>query len=106
MDTELHAIKQELFDIESILNGNQSKAEIGALEPHTILERLQVAGFGSAYSTYGPTATQRRSFAIATEEYESIRDRLNTLVTERIPDFERRLQSAGAPWTPGSAVPE
>ena len=106
MDTELHAIKQELFDIESILNGNQSKAEIGALEPHTILERLQVAGFGSAYSTYGPTATQRRSFAIATEEYASIRDRLNVLVTKSIPDFERRLQSAGAPWTPGSAVPK
>jgi photosystem II stability/assembly factor-like uncharacterized protein len=106
MDTELHAMKQELFDIESILVGNQSKAEIGALEPHTILERLQVAGFGSAFSTYGPTATQSRSLAIATEEYAGVRDRLNTLITGSLPDFERRLQSAGAPWTPGSAVPE
>ena len=106
MDAELHALKQELYDIESILSGDQSKVEIGALEPHTIRERLQVAGFGSAYSTYGPTATQRRSLAIATEEYADIREQLNTLVTTRLPDFERRLQSAGAPWTPDSAVPD
>jgi len=106
MDTELDEIKQELYDIESLLSGNQSKAEVGGLEPHTILDRLQVAGFGTAYSTYGPTATQRRSFEIASEEYAGVRDRLNTLTTTRIPGFERRLQSAGAPWTPGSALPE
>jgi photosystem II stability/assembly factor-like uncharacterized protein len=106
MDAELDALKQELYEIEAILKGNQSKAAIGELEPHTIMIRLQVAGFGSAYSTYGPTATQRRSFEIATEEYADIRDRLNVLVTTALPDFERRLQAAGAPWTPGSPLPD
>lgn len=106
LDIELHAIKQELYDIEAVLVGNQSKAEIGALEPHTIGERLQVAGFGSAYSTYGPTVTQRRSLDIASEEYADIRDRLNALTTQRLADFERRLQAAGAPWTPGSQLPQ
>ncbi len=106
MDAELDALKQELYDIEAILKGNQSKAAIGEIEPHTIMIRLQVAGFGSAYSTYGPTATQRRSFEIATEEYTDIRDRLNVLIITALPDFERRLQAAGAPWTPGSPLPD
>jgi len=87
MDTELDEIKQELYDIESLLSGNQSKAEVGGLGPHTILNRLQVAGFGTAYSTYGPTTTQRRSFEIASEEYAGVRDRLNTLTTTRIPEL-------------------
>ena len=98
-------MKQELYYIELVLSGNQSKAEIGALEPMTIRQRLQVAGFGSAYSTYGPTATQRQSLVIASEQYTTIRERLNALIMTRLPDFERRLHAAGAPWTPGSAVP-
>ena len=104
-DAELHALKEELYDLEARLVGNQAKAEIGALEPHTIVDRLTVAGFGSAYATYGPTATQRRSFEIAGEEYATVRDRLRALTITRLPDFERRLQAAGAPWTPGSAIP-
>jgi photosystem II stability/assembly factor-like uncharacterized protein len=106
MDAELNSLKQELYDIEAILNGNQSKAAIGELRPHTITMRLWYAGYGSARSTYGPTATQRRSFEIANEEYADIRERLNVLVTTTLPDFERRLQAAGAPWTPASALPD
>ena len=48
MDAELDALKQELYDIESILKGDQSKLAIGEKEPHTILVRLEHAGFGSA----------------------------------------------------------
>jgi photosystem II stability/assembly factor-like uncharacterized protein len=106
MDAELNSLKQELYDIEAILNGNQSKAAVGELGPHTIKMRLWYAGYGSARSTYGPTATQRRSFEIASGEYADIRERLNVLVTTALPDFERRLQAAGAPWTPTSAIPD
>ena len=106
MDAELDALKQELYDIESVLKGDQSKLEVGEKEPHTILMRLQHAGFGSAYSTYGPTPAHRRSFEIATEEFADIRNRLNVLVSTALPDFERRLQAAGAPWTPGSPLPD
>lgn len=106
LDTEFNAIRQELYTIEAALSGNQSKAEVGALEPHTIRDRLMVAGFGSANSTYGPTQTQRRSLEIAQEEYADVRNRLNRLLTQTLPDFEQRLQAIGAPWSPGSAIPQ
>lgn len=106
LDDELQAIESELFDVQELLQGNQSRGEIGEKEPHTILDRLQTAGFGSAFSTYGPTPTHRRSLQIAIEEYATVRDRLDTLVSTTIPAFERKLQAAGAPWTPGSGVPK
>ena len=105
LDAELHTAKQELYDIEMLLNGNQAKAEIGARGPHAIVDRVMVAGFGSAYSTYGPTATQKRSFEIATEEYSDVRSRLDTVTQVRLPEIESKLHAAGAPWTPGSALP-
>ena len=105
MDDELDAIKTELHDLQELLVGNQAKAEIGEKQPHTISDRMMMAGFGSAYSTYGPTPTQRRSLEIAQNEYADVRTRLNVLITTRIPNFEKRLQAIGAPWTPGSAVP-
>jgi hypothetical protein len=64
-----------------------------------------MAGFGSAFSTYGPTPAQRRSLEIAQEEYEVVRSRLDALLTTRLPAFERALQEAGAPWTPGGPIP-
>ncbi len=106
LDIELHNIKQVLYDVDAALSGNKAKGEIGGLEPHTIAERIQVAGFGSAYSTYGPTATQKRSLEIANEEYSTVRRQLDDLVREKLPEFERRLHDAGAPWTPGSMLPK
>ena len=105
LDSELHGLKTELYDIESALNGNQAKAEVGEVGPHTIRNRLMVAGFGSAFSTYGPTPTHRRSFEIAQEEFANVRTRLNSLTSTSLPAFERKLQAAGAPWTPGSSIP-
>lgn len=104
-DIDLHAAKQELYEIELLLAGNQAKAEIGARGPHTIIDRIIVAGFGSAFSTYGPTATQARSFEIATEEFFDVRNRLNILTQSNLPEIEAKMHAAGAPWTPGSAVP-
>jgi hypothetical protein len=58
----------------------------------------------SAWSTYGPTATQRRSLEIAEEEFPPLRARLEAAV-ERCRAFEKKLEAAGAPWTPGQPLP-
>jgi hypothetical protein len=105
LDRELHAIEQELYAIEEALVGNRSRATVEDDGPHTITRRVRVAAAGTAYSTYGPTATHRRSLEIAEEEFTAVRERLNALLEKRIPELERRLEEAGAPWTAGQPVP-
>ncbi len=60
---------------------------------------------GGTWSTYGPTPTHRRSLEIAEQEFAGVRERLNTVLEQRLPAFEQKLEQAGAPWTPGRPVP-
>jgi photosystem II stability/assembly factor-like uncharacterized protein len=105
LDAELHAIEQELYAIDESLNGNRSRSEVGEPNPPTVQTWLQVAARGTRLSTYGPTPTHRRSLEIAEQELASLRERLNRVLEERLPAFERELEKAGAPWTPGQPVP-
>jgi photosystem II stability/assembly factor-like uncharacterized protein len=105
LDTELHGIEQELYAIEEKLSGNKSRAATGEPEVPSVVRRLAVAWQGTRLSTYGPTPTHRRSLEIAEQDLTALRGRLNTLLEERLPAFERRLQEAGAPWAPGQPVP-
>ncbi len=105
LDSELHAIRRELYSIEEALVGNRARATIEDDGPHTIVRRVQVAQIGTAWSTYGPTPTHRRSLEIAEKEFSGVRERLNAILEQRLPLFEKRLEEAGAPWTPGRPVP-
>lgn len=106
MDHEIYQLEQEVYAIEEQLGGNQSKNQIGENGPHTIGSRISAATIGTTLSTYGPTPTHRRSLEIAEQEFATIRQRINTLNEERIPALEQQLRDAGAPWTPGSPLPE
>ena len=68
--------------------------------------RLGSVLLGLSNSTYGPTQTHREQLDYAEEEFEDIRERIIELINETVPDFEDELQRAGAPWVPGSRLPE
>jgi photosystem II stability/assembly factor-like uncharacterized protein len=106
LDSDLHAARLELDEIRVALGGSPSPASIGEATPHSIQRRVQVAFLGTLRSTYGPTPTHRRSLEIAEQELGGVRERLRTLVEERLPALERQLDAAGAPWTPGRPLPE
>jgi photosystem II stability/assembly factor-like uncharacterized protein len=105
LDTELHAIEQELYAIDESLNGNRSRSAVGEPNPPTVETRLAVAARGTRLSTYGPTPTHRRSLEIAEQELASLRERLNGVLETRLPAFEQELEKAGGPWTPGQPIP-
>jgi hypothetical protein len=52
-------------------------------------------------SSSAPTATQRRSYEIAAEEFDKVLSELRRLVGEDLASIEAELEAAGAPWTPG-----
>ena len=49
----------------------------------------------------GPSITHRRELEVASEAYEALAPRLRRLLEEELPEVERRLEAAGAPWRPG-----
>ena len=105
LDAELHAIEQELYAIDETLGGNRARATVEDDGVATISRRVQVASTSGAWSTYGPTPTHRRSLEIAEQEFASVRARLTAVLEQRLPAFEKKLEQAGAPWTPGRPVP-
>ena len=104
LDQQLYALDQQLFDIEEQISGKPSMETLNESQ-HTISGRVFVVMIGVGRSTYGPTPTHERSLEIAEQRFGDVRTELNEIVEQRIPELERALFDAGAPWTPGSPVP-
>jgi hypothetical protein len=106
LDGQLHQVREQLLNLDERLNGNRSKRQVGEKRDPTIQHRLSVARSGTANSTYGPTPTHKQSLEIATTEFSVLKTELDTILNEQIPQLERALQAAGAPWMEGQAIPE
>lgn len=105
-DQQFAAIRTALLSLDSRLNGNAAKKTIGAWSGMSVGDRLSHAMIGTFRSTYGPTPAIQTSLDIARDELKVLRDELDTLLSQDIPAFEKRLQDAGAPWLPGQVLPE
>lgn len=106
LDSELHDLKQELFVLDELLNGNRSKREIGEKYKPTIAYRLNQLNYGNSNSTYGPTETQKRNLEIAGTQFLDLKNALDIIMNETLPEIEKSLIDAGAPWIDGQPVPE
>jgi hypothetical protein len=70
----------------------------------TLSERLWHARFDAESAAYGPTPSQRESYAIAKRLYDDAVRRLGVLVDTEYEGLKRALDMAGVPWTPGRGV--
>ncbi|MFV2074183.1 MAG: glycosyl hydrolase, partial [Thermoanaerobaculales bacterium] len=105
LDSELAVLKSRLFTLEEALKGNTSERQMGEPQVPSVAGRLRVATMGDRLSTYGPTATHRRSLEIATEGFRDIRAGLASLLEVDLPALEKKMEAAGVPWTPGRPLP-
>lgn len=103
LDNEWHALRTEILELEEELTGLKARQRKGAA-PATIQSRIFLAMYGAS-STYGPTKTHKEQFDYAMVAFASLKDRLNSLTQTRVPNFQKALEDAGAPWTPGAAIP-
>jgi photosystem II stability/assembly factor-like uncharacterized protein len=106
LDTELETLKQRLYDLDTAISGNRSMRSLGEPRSPTVAGRLRVATMTDGQSDYGPTATHRRAFEIATEEFAEIEPELRKLLEVDLPALETKMEAAGVPWTPGRPLPE
>jgi len=105
LDAQFEALRQELFEIEEALGGNQTTQGQYGLEEATIGSRMSYAQMGTGLSTYGPSPAHEEQLGMAEDEFAGIRDRMASLLNEDIPAFEAELRAVGAPWTPQAVFP-
>ena len=67
-------------------------------------DRLRYASYDPNRNAYGPTQTQRETFAIARDAYAEIGPRLTQLIDGEYQALLQALDEAGVPWTPGRGV--
>ena len=103
LESSYAQIRSEMQALGDSLNGLSSRSGMGA-RPATISSRLQYVSF-SSNNSYGPTAQHREQLGYAVEALDDAVARIATLVEETVPAFRKALLAAGAPWTPGSALP-
>jgi hypothetical protein len=97
LDTRLHELLQKLLVMDTELNGNKSKDEVGEKYFPTIKNRLRVASSGVAQSTYGPTPLHVRNLELAQQGFDNLNADLEGIVNDEIPELEKELKAVGAP---------
>ena len=105
LDARLDALRQDLFEIEEALSGNQTRDGRYGAEPETVQSRLSFAQLGTVNAAYGPAPSHERQLGMAEDEFAAIRADLSALTEEAIPAFEQTLAEVGAPWTPDTPLP-
>jgi hypothetical protein len=105
LDDELDSLRASLDELREALFGNSTKSELRQEQLPSVSGRLGFAAEGTSGSTYGPTPAHEENLGLAEKGFADIRIRLNRLVTEQVPAFEKRLQDAGAPWSSGQPIP-
>ncbi len=106
IQARIEKLRLDLLDIDAQMNGNRSRQSVGEMDNPTINERLSVATMGSSRSTYGPTPMLQRSLDIARIQMAELREKLEKVRVERIPELQKELIQAGAPWIDGMPLPE
>jgi hypothetical protein len=106
LDEALRGLERRLLDLELELVGDRKRRRMGDATEPSVTGRLEVAVRGNRRSTYGPTATHRRSLELARERYAELQTELSAVIEVEMPALERQLDDAGVPWTPGRGVPE
>lgn len=93
----INELEEKLRQLNVDLNGYDTKAEIGEKDLPTPRERFSVASSGLSTS-YGPTELHRQSLKLCREELDPISESVKQASEQKIPELEKELSEAGAPW--------
>ncbi|MFN0151877.1 MAG: VPS10 domain-containing protein [bacterium] len=98
--SDLRAIEARLLDVEVDLSGDPVLAARNESRPPGIADRIGSIIGGTWLTTSDPTATHRRAYDIAAEEFATTLAEF-TALSRDLAALEQKADAAGAPWTPG-----
>ena len=99
------ALEKRKNEILRALNGDQALRQRNFNLPPSINERVGSVVGAQRMSTARPTQTQIDQYTYAAAEFEGVLSQLRQLIEVDLQALEKRMEAAGAPWTPGR-VPE
>ncbi|MGE0773021.1 MAG: WD40/YVTN/BNR-like repeat-containing protein [Cyclobacteriaceae bacterium] len=94
LDAKLRALQDKMF-------GDRVYGQLDLMSPPSIRSRLFNAIYSGYSSTSDPTTTMKEQLKIASEEYVEALATLKSIVSNDVANIERKLEAAGAPYTPG-----
>jgi len=100
-----HRMERELAEIVRKLDGDASAQSRNENDPPSIVQRMQRLVYSQWSSTSAPTGTNRAALDFVARELRDTGARLRAIIDTDLAGLEKRLDEAGAPWTPGR-VPE
>jgi len=95
------ALQTRLADLRVELQGDRTVARRNEPTPESILDRVNRVVGGHWSSSSGPTETHRRNYEIAAEAFGRFLPELTELIEVDLAGLENRMETIGAPWTPG-----
>ncbi len=93
-------LSADLNTLDTRLNGNPAKREIGEKTKPTLGARLFALNRGISLSTYGPTQTHRQTVEIITQQWREMNTELNTLKNQARA-LSKQVVEAGGAWVEG-----
>ena len=88
----------EINDIINKLRGGRENTDT---PPPSIASRVEIVADTIRLSSVAPTQTQIDQYNLSNTEFQPVLARLRKLVETDLPTFEKQLENAGAPLTPG-----
>jgi len=98
---EVQNLETRLGDIRKKLQGDRILRKYEEPSPPSIRSRIRNVVSSQWNSTLPPTRTQEDAYRYAGKEFEKVLADLRSLVERDIAEIEKKLEAAGAPWTPG-----
>jgi hypothetical protein len=103
LELRIHNTSEKLKELYSLMHGSPSKNEVGESGPPTPGGTLNVASRGLV-TTYGPTTMHKQSLEIGKSELAKIKLSLEEIIEVNLPQLEKDLKEAGAPWIEGQGL--
>ncbi|MFC4722205.1 WD40/YVTN/BNR-like repeat-containing protein [Geojedonia litorea] len=100
---QINDARVKLLEIQKELFGHPIKGEIGESSNPTPNNVSRIA-FSVAFSTYGPTGTHKASLNRASKQLSDIKSKLKSVTSSMLPEIEKALKAAGAPWIEGQGL--
>lgn len=97
----LRELEEEIRAIRTAFYGDGVASRLDLPRQPSLAERIYSMSYDIWNSSSAPTATQQAQMRLAEQYMDTWLPRLQALRDNRIPEFQRRLEAAGAPYTPG-----
>lgn len=102
--SKIQAIEDELYEINQTIFGDRLATRLDKDTPPGIGSRISGVANASYRTTSAPTETMKDEVRLAGEAFGPVLQKLKTLVNQHILQLERKLEEAGAPYTPGRMI--